>query len=133
MNNKQYLLQVKLLDEKIQANKETLDALRAKLTDITNKLDDVKVQSSNQANFDETLADVIDTESRLTRDMCKYIRLKYKILSEINAMEDNTLSVILFKRYILGKSLNQIAKELNYSYDHLRHLHLKALREFKRR
>lgn len=133
MNNKQYLLQVKLLDEKIQSNKETLDALRAKLTDITNKLDDVKVQSSNQANFDETLADIIDTESKLTRDMCKYISLKYKILSEINAMEDNTLSVILFKRYILGKSLNQIAKELNYSYDHLRHLHLKALREFKRR
>lgn len=133
MNNKQYLLQVKLLNEKIQSNKETLDALRAKLTDITNKLDDVKVQSSNQANFDETLADIIDTESKLNRDMCKYIRLKYKILSEINAMEDNTLSVILFKRYILGKSLNQIAKELNYSYDYLRHLHLKALREFKRR
>lgn len=133
MNNKQYLLQVKLLDEKIQVNKETLDALRAKLTNITSKLNDVKVQSSNQSNFDETLADIIDTESKLNRDMCKYIRLKYKILSEINAMEDNTLSVILFKRYILGKSLNQIAKELNYSYDHLRHLHLKALREFKRR
>ncbi len=133
MNNKQYLLQVKLLDEKIQANKEALDSLKAKLTNITSKLDEVKVQSSNQANFDETLASMIDLESRLSRDMCKYINLKYKILNEINAMEDNTLSVILFKRYILGKSLNQIAKELNYSYDHLRHLHLKALREFKRR
>lgn len=132
MTTKQYLLQVKLLDEKIQANKEALDALKAKLTNITSKFDDVKVQSSNQANFDETLADVIDTESKLTRDMCKYINLKYKILNEINAMEDNTLSVILFKRYILGKSLNQIAKELNYSYDHLRHLHLKALREFRK-
>lgn len=132
MNNKQYLLQVKYLDEKIQVNKEALDALKAKLTNITSRLDDVKVQSSNQANFDETLADVIDTESKLTRDMCKYINLKYKILNEINTMEDNTLSVILFKRYILNKSLNQIAKELNYSYDHLRHLHLKALREFKK-
>lgn len=132
MNNKQYLLQVKYLDEKIQANKEALDSLKAKLTNITSKLDDAKVQSSNQANFDETLASVIDLESRLTRDMCKYINLKYKILSEINAMQDNTLSVILFKRYILGKSLNQIAKELNYSYDHLRHLHLKALREFRK-
>ena len=131
MTTKEYLLQVKYLDEKIQANKEALEALRDKLTDITSKLDEVKVQSSNQANFDETLADVIDTESELTRDMCKYINLKYKILSEINAMDDNTLSVILFKRYILGKSLNQIAKELNYSYDHLRHLHLKALREFR--
>ena len=132
MTTKEYLLQVKCLDEKIQANKEALEALKAKLTDITSKLDEDKVQSSNQANFDETLADVIDTESRLTRDMCKYINLKYKILNEINAMEDNTLSVILFKRYILNKSLNQIAKELNYSYDHLRHLHLKALREFRR-
>lgn len=133
MTTKQYLLQVKYLDEKIQANKEALDSLKAKLTDITSKLDEVKVQSSNQVNFDETLASMIDLESRLSKDMCKYINLKYKILSEINTMEDNTLSVILFKRYILNKSLNQIAKELNYSYDHLRHLHLKALREFKRR
>ena len=132
MNNKQYLLQVKCLDEKIQANKEALDALKAKLTSITSNLDNDKVQSSNQSNFDETLASVIDLESKITYDVCKYINLKYKILSEINAMEDNTLSVILFKRYILGKTLNQIAKELNYSYDHLRHLRLKALREFKK-
>lgn len=132
MNNKQYLLQVRLLDEKIQANKEALDIQRDKLTSITSKLDEAKVQSSNQVNFDEALAEVIDLENKIARDLCKYIELKYKILSEINAMEDNTLSIILFKRYILNKSLNQIAKELNYSYDHLRHLHLKALREFKR-
>lgn len=132
MNNKQYLLQVKCLDEKIQANKEALDSLKAKLTNITSNLDNDKVQSSNQSNFDETLASIMDLESKITYDVCKYINLKYKILNEINAMEDNTLSVILFKRYILGKSLNQIAKELNYSYDHLRHLHLKALREFRK-
>lgn len=132
MTTKQYLLQVKCLDEKIQANKEALDSLKAKLTNITSNLDNNKVQSSNQSNFDETLASIMDLESKITYDVCKYINLKYKILNEINAMEDNTLSVILFKRYILGKSLNQIAKELNYSYDHLRHLHLKALREFRK-
>lgn len=132
MNNKQYLLQVKLLDEKIQANKEVLVRERAKLTNITSKLNDAKVQSSNQANFDEALANVIDLENKIERDLSKYFNLKYKIINEINTMEDNTLSVILFKRYIHGKSLNQIAKELNYSYDHLRHLHLKALREFRK-
>lgn len=132
MTTKEYLLQVKYLDEKIQANKEALEALRDKLTDITSKLDEVKVQSSNQSNFDETLVSVIDLENKISKEVCKYIDLKFKIMSEINAMEDNVLSIILFKRYIRNKSLNQIAKELNYSYDHLRHLHLKALREFKK-
>ena len=132
MNTKQYLLQVKCLDEKIQANKEALDIQRAKLTSITSKLDEAKVQSSNQANFDETLADVIDLENKLERELSKYFNLKYKIINEINAMADNTLSVILFKRYVLNKTLAEIARELNYSYDHVRHLHGQALIEFRK-
>lgn len=133
MTTKEYLLQVTLLDKKIDANLEMLAIQKSKLTRVTNKLDENKVQSSGGVNFDETLASVIDLETKITKEIDAYINLKAKISSEINAMRDNTLSLILFKRYVLNKTLSEIAKELNYSYDHVRHLHGQALMEFRRR
>lgn len=132
MTTKEYLLQVKLLDKKIEANLELLDTLRAKLVSVTSKFDENKVQSSGGVNFDDTLASVIDLESEITREIDAYIDLKAKISSEINAMSDNTLSLILYKRYVLNKTLAEIARELNYSYDHVRHLHGQALMEFRK-
>lgn len=133
MTTKEYLLQVTLLDKKIDANLEMLAIEKSKLTRVTSKLDENKVQSSGGINFDETLASVIDLETKITKEIDAYINLKAKISSEINSMSDNTLSLILFKRYVLNKTLSEIAKELNYSYDHVRHLHGQALMEFRRR
>lgn len=133
MTTKEYLLQVTLLDKKIDANLEMLAIQKSKLTRVTSKLDENKVQSSEGVNFDETLASVIDLETKITKEIDAYINLKAKISSEINAMSDNTLSLILYKRYVLNKTLSEIAKELNYSYDHVRHLHGQALMEFRRR
>ena len=133
MTTKEYLLQVTLLDKKIDANLEMLAIEKSKLTRVTSKLDENKVQSSGGVNFDETLASVIDLETKITKEIDAYINLKAKISSEINSMSDNTLSLILFKRYVLNKTLSEIAKELNYSYDHVRHLHGQALMEFRRR
>ena len=132
MTVKEYLLQVKYLDQKIDANLEMLATLRSKLVKVTSKLDENKVQSSGGVNFDDTLASVIDLESEITKEIDAYIDLKAKISSEINAMSDNTLSLILYKRYVLNKTLAEIAKELNYSYDHVRHLHGQALMEFRK-
>lgn len=133
MTTKEYLLQVTLLDKKIDANLEMLAIQRSKLTRVTSKLDENKVQSSGGVNFDDTLASIIDLESEITKEIDAYINLRAKISSEINSMSDNTLSLILFKRYVLNKTLSEIAKELNYSYDHVRHLHGQALMEFRRR
>lgn len=133
MTTKEYLLQIKLLDKKIEANLELLDTLRAKLVSVTSKFDENKVQSSGGVNFDDTLARVVDLEAKINKEIDNYINLKAKVSSEINGMKDNTLALILFKRYVLNKTLAEIAKELNYSYDHVRHLHGQALMEFRRR
>lgn len=133
MTTKEYLLQVTHLDKKIDANLEMLALEKSKLTRVTSKFDENKVQSSGGVNFDETLASVIDLETKITKEIDAYINLKAKISSEINSMKDNTLALILFKRYVLNKTLAEIAKELCYSYDHIKHLHGQALREFVKR
>lgn len=45
----------------------------------------------------------------------------------IKALNDTLLSEILFQKYILGKTLEQISFTLNYSKRHIERLHIKAL------
>lgn len=45
----------------------------------------------------------------------------------IKAISDTVLSEILFQKYILGKTLEQISFTLNYSKRHIERLHIKAL------
>ncbi len=45
----------------------------------------------------------------------------------INALDDEILSELLFQKYILGKTLEEISFTLNYSKRHIERLHIKAL------
>lgn len=58
---------------------------------------------------------------------CKKLRLK--IEEKINTVEDETLRELLFQKYILGKTLEEISLVINYSKRHTERLHRKALAE----
>ena len=56
---------------------------------------------------------------------CKKLRLK--IEEKINTVNDETLRELLFQKYILGKTLEEISLVINYSKRHTERLHRKAL------
>lgn len=60
---------------------------------------------------------------------CQKIRslIEEKILN----IGDDTLSELLFQKYVCGKTLEEISLVLNYSKRHTERLHLKALDAFK--
>lgn len=64
---------------------------------------------------------------------CERVRLietKAEILAVVNRVPDNTLAALLTAYYINGKTWEQTAVELQYSYRHLVHvLHPRALCE----
>ena len=53
--------------------------------------------------------------------------LRNNIEKAIKNLPDNLLSEILYRKYILGKTLEEISFTLNYSKRHIERLHLKAL------
>ena len=54
------------------------------------------------------------------------------IVSKIQKLTEQTYNVLLYKRYVQLKNLQEIALELNYSEQYVRHLHIKALKEFEK-
>ncbi len=59
------------------------------------------------------------------------IKLRADIERKIESVEDNTLSEILYHKYIFGKTLEQISYILNYSKRHIERLHIKALEKIE--
>ena len=54
-----------------------------------------------------------------------------KIEEKIETVENEISIEILYNKYILGKSLEEISLEINYSKRHTERLHIKALKEIK--
>ena len=54
-----------------------------------------------------------------------------KIERKIETVKNEILREILYNKYILGKTLEEISLEINYSKRHTERLHIKALKEIK--
>lgn len=57
-------------------------------------------------------------------------QLRINIENSINSVGDSLLREILIEKYILGKTLEQIAFNLNYSVRQIERLHKKAIEKF---
>lgn len=66
-------------------------------------------------------------EAKIKR--CKELRIE--IEEKINNVEDELLCELLFEKYILGRTLEDISVILNYSKRHIERLHIKALEKFE--
>lgn len=133
MTPKEYLNQITLLDQRIETNLESIERLKARAASVTSKLSDDKGQGTNTPHdFTDTIAKVLVLEEKVNKEIDQLVDLKSKITKEINGLDNKAYTVLLLKRYVLGKSLLEISKEMNYSYHRVRHMHGEALEEFKR-
>lgn len=57
------------------------------------------------------------------------VEKKQEILGQIHRLEDSRYIDILIKRYVMFKSFEQIAVDMNYSYEHTLRLHGRALKQ----
>lgn len=55
--------------------------------------------------------------------------LRKEIENKIETLDDDILKEILYNKYILGKTLDEISLIVNYSKRHVERLHIKALNE----
>lgn len=123
----------KLLNE-LQIRRNRIDNLKNKISAKTSEqpLQKVKLTDSVQGN-----SDTGDILTRYTEAKESLIHTMRDELTELLKTENRIRSgikrlplierEILEQRYIDGKSLLQVSHKLNYSYDHIRHLHGIAL------
>lgn len=133
MTAKQYLRQVRRLDNLINAKLEQAEELRGTVMRITQNLDAVKVEKRSFNDKTGTLiAKIVDLEKEINKDIDKLIDLKAEIVSKIDKIENQDYRLILTLRYLNFKKWEQIAVEMGYSYQWVHRLHGRALIEFEK-
>ena len=131
MNAKEYLLQAYKLNQRINSKLEQLEVLRSLSMKVTSCYSDVKVMHSTteRSQMEKTLAKMIDLSSEINEEIDRFMDLKTEIKGTIEKVDDINCQLLLEKRYISGKSWEEIAEEFQYSVSGVFRIHGEALKK----
>lgn len=125
---KKYLSQVRRYDSRINAKIEERDRLKAMLTKITPMLRDVPSSGSGgQDKISDAVAKLIDLEAEINREIDSLVDARRTVSQTIDKVEDDKEFNILHQRYVQGKTLEQIAFDMGYTYRWICSMHRRAL------
>jgi hypothetical protein len=136
MTVKEYLSQVKDLEEDILDQKQYIETLNESLTSIGGmglSPDKVQTSGADKDKFATVIAKVVDAEEKLKRMEEKFCLLKVQIAEQIHSMDDLQLKKLLELRYLKWKqygTIRLVALEMGYSVDHTKKLHREAIFAF---
>lgn len=133
---KQILQQYGEIDTHIKELQEELRAWRARATAVSPVLSDLpRGGSPDGTKTERAVEHLAKIERQIDVETDELCRLRYKIVSAIKALPDLRERRVLYLAYI-GKSgengvrrlkLWQIADEMGYSFDRIKHIHGNAL------
>lgn len=134
MTPKQYLQQIQRLDLIIRHKKAELSELKAMdgLKAVELNGDRVRASPDGNAPFVRTVERISELEREIDKLLAQYVDEKDRIINEIHSLPNALHIKILYRCYVLYQNLEEIAKELNYSYFYIRHAHGHALQSFGR-
>ena len=133
MTAKTYLNQIQLLDNKINDGIEDMERLNALLTRVTSAMGGEVVSSSKSPDKMTDIVDkIIKLRENLKRNVDKYVALKQETTELLSQIESPVHYQILYSRYVLYRTWEQIADEIGYTYQWTCQLHGVALLEFEK-
>lgn len=131
MRPKDYLLQVRHIDNEIDSKIKLLEDLRARAMSIGSLEVKDKVQSSGGLDFSDWMDRYVDLQKEVTDKVDELIGLKQRIISQIDKVENPVHRLVLVNHYLRDMSLMEIAADYNYNYSYIKNIHGHALLEFK--
>lgn len=135
MKPKEYLSKVMQLKRRYQNALEELEYIRSMASGVTAiRYDKDQIQSSpNNDQMANYMIRLEKAEARALKLSEEYFDQAILIRDQINSITPGNYSDILYLRYVQGLRLWEIADELGYSHDRIRHMHGMALVEFGKR
>lgn len=131
MTIKIFLKQALILDALIEANRRELKRLREIAESIgAPSITGDRVQSGGQTDrMGDAVAAIVDLEAEIQAEIKQYIRKRHDIRRVINGVGDDTLRLILQKRYLQGEKWENVAADLHKDLRWIFRLHDRALSE----
>ena len=134
MRAKEYLQQIEVLSAKIEQKKQRANEYR-ELALCSGGFDYTKerVQTSNLGGqIENPVIRYVALEQETVEDEYRLQQLKDKITGEIHNINNAEYMKLLYKKYVELKKLRDVACELGFSYDSVRHKHRAALQAFEK-
>lgn len=129
MTAKEFLSKAFYLDIRINSKLDQIKQLRALATKTNTVLNDVPVQTSkNNHKMESIILKIMDIENELNRDLADLLLIKVDIKRAIDGVDNEEYRTLLELRYIGYKKWEQIAEEMDFSTEHIYHMHRDALK-----
>ena len=134
MDAKQFLRQVRYLDDLINTKLDQIQEIKSLAEKVTSALspDGTSPQSSVlQDKIGDLVSRIIDLQIEIETAARKMIDLKTEAMRIIDIMPTPECRLLLQLRYLNGLTWERIAVDMNYSYRNVHYLHSRALQEFE--
>lgn len=130
----EYLKSIKRLDSFILVYDRELKAMEElAMSAAVGELQEDKVQTSiNLHKKEDEVVNIIDYQDRISKTLSEYVKRRHNLMKLLDKLEDPKHRVILYEKYILHNSWDNIADSLNYSISHVKRLRTKAVEELQK-
>lgn len=119
MNTKEYLMQYRDAMRRSKAITDHLNELRV-------MCEQLRTEDGHRVELGAAVAELVDTERRTKAEINRLTRLGEEIKCAIGRIQE-PYRTILYERYINGKTWEQIAVGMTYSFRQVTRLHGNAL------
>lgn len=128
MTAKEWLMRAWKIDREINILLEAQKAAYDRLTGITAASDNTPVSGTKEPHRLDSYAELTDKIDRRIDELCA---IKAEIMDVISLVKNNTQRTLLMNRYMQYKTWEQIAVDMNYSYQGVMKIHSAALQSVK--
>lgn len=130
MDVKEFFQQIRHIDKQINVKFEQLERLKTLATKVTAAMSETSSKPSGVSRSMENSVDkIILLQDELNTDIDKYINLKRAANEVIRQIPNEKYRRVLENRYLLGKTWEAIAVEMDMTYQGVCHVHGRALQE----
>ena len=130
MTAKEYLMQVRNLESKMKILKEEIDTLREMVVSTgAIQQGERELSSGTQDKMAETICKINEKECEWNDLMREFALARANVIINIQKLNNPEYEQILYKRYCQSKKWEEIALEMNYTYQWVCKLHGRALLE----
>ena len=130
MTAKEYLRQLKTLDNLINAKLLEKERIRALATKVTSNLSE-RVQGGGFGGIENTVIKITELEIQINADIDKLVDLKVEATQIIDSLENNKHKAVLSMYYVSNLTFEQVAENTDISSRWVRKIHEKALKKFE--
>jgi len=131
MTAKRYLAELKRMSTCIEQKEAEKQALYSASLG-SSMSDRERVSGSSEDKMPDTVGRIVELEAEIDHQIVAFLGLKHTIIDQIQALDNENFIAVLHKRYVEFKRLEEIACEMNYTYQYTRELHGRALQKFYR-